>query len=449
LKIRFFKSEHYVKRGRGDTNLWKLFLERVLSIVSENGSFGLVIPSSIVTDLGGQQLREALFKKRIRGMFEFENRKGIFDIHRSYKFVLLVADNSNPLETFPAAFYLHDIDALKGKTEQEKFVEIPIEFIKTCAPDSLSIPEPRNKQELDIIIEMYQSHALIGDNRKGWSISLIRELDFPKDSDLLKTDGKGWPLFDGKNIHQFIPNFEKVWFNVDPESGIDRVKKHREFKSISREIHERARLVVRRITCSTNVRTVIAAVIPPHSFSATNAPLVLPLVKGKIELDLGYNQRIAYLAGLFNSMVFDFLLRRRIPFTLNFFYIYQTPVPAILYSDKAKEIAKISARLSAVDERFADFASAVGVNFGPLTMKEQLELSAKLNAIVAKLYGLSRKELEVILQSFESFEEDKELVNIKEVKWNDRFIRKFNGEVRKRVLPFFDELNSENVGESE
>jgi len=197
------------------------------------------------------------------------------------------------------------------------------------------------------------------------------------------------------------------------------------------------------------VRTVIAAVIPPHSFSATNAPLVLPLVKGKIELDLGYNQRIAYLAGLFNSMVFDFLLRRRIPFTLNFFYIYQTPVPAILYSDKAKEIAKISARLSAVDERFADFASAVGVNFGPLTMKEQLELSAKLNAIVAKLYGLSRKELEVILQSFESFEEDKELVNIKEVKWNDRFIRKFNGEVRKRVLPFFDELNSENVGESE
>lgn len=142
-RLRFFKkSEQYVRRGRGDTNYWKLFLERVMNLAGEGGSFALVIPSGIVTDEGGKQLREALFEGRIRAMFEFENRQGIFpDVHRSYKFVLLVADKTTPTDSFPAAFYLHHIEALERKTEQEKFVEIPIELVKISAPESLSIPE--------------------------------------------------------------------------------------------------------------------------------------------------------------------------------------------------------------------------------------------------------------------------------------------------------------------
>lgn len=446
-KVCFFKnSGEYVRRGSGDTNYWKLFLERALNLAGDGGSFALVIPSGIVTDEGGKQLREALFEGRIRTMFEFENKNGIFpDVHRSYKFVLLVVDKTTPTESFPAAFYLHQTEALEGRVEREKFLEIPMKLIGDSAPDSLSIPEPRNKQELDLIIGIYQSHPLIGDNNKGWTIRLIRELDFPADSDLLRTDGKGWPLFDGKNIHQFIPDFERVWFHVAPESGLNRVKKHREFNSINRQVHEKPRLVIRRITCSTNVRTVIASIIPPHSFSATNAPVVLPIVEGKIGLDFKYDQNLAYLAGLFNSMVFDFLIRRRIPFTLNFFYVYQTPVPASLNTKYAEHITKTSARLSSVDSRFNEFASALGVECGPLTMKERVELTARLNALVAKHYGLSREQLEVILQSFEGFEEDKELVNMKEIKWDDTLIRRFNGEVRKRVLPYFDQLTSEET----
>lgn len=66
-----------------------------------------------------------------------------------------------------------------------------------------------------------------------------------------------------------------------------------------------------------------------------------------------------------------------------------------------------------------------------------------------KHYGLNREQLEVILQSFDGFEEDKDLVNIKEVVWNDTLIRKFNGEVRKRVLPYFDQLTSKENEEAE
>lgn len=66
---------------------------------------------------------------------------------------------------------------------------------------------------------------------------------------------------------------------------------------------------------------------------------------------------------------------------------------------------QLAARLSSPDDRFLELAEAVGVPFGPLTMKERLELTAELNAMVARQYGL---------------------------------MRKFNGEVRRRIMVYFD-----------
>jgi hypothetical protein len=443
-KVRFFKSPgQYIKRGSGDTDLWKLFLERALNILSENGSIGVVIPSGIVNAEGGKQLREALFENRIRTMYEFENKNGIFpDVHRSYKFVLLVADKTEPANGFPAAFYLHDIEALEGKTEQEKFVEILIELVKISAPESLSIPEVRNASLLEVFSWLYQNHPLLNDKSKKWNVTLLRELDRTNDSDLFKTNGKGWPLTEGKNFHQFILDFEKTTYTVDPKQGLKRVEKHREFKGRNQQFHDLLRLCFRDVASSTNVRSAIACIVPPQTFNSNKAPLIIPDVDFSTE-SLLYYRLIAYLAGIFNSFVFDLLIRQRVSMGLNFFYVYQTPVPATINDENAIQIIQISARLSCIDERFKDFAKVIGVNHGPLTMKERIELTAKLNALVAKHYRLSKEQLNVILQSFEGFGEDKELVNMKEIKWDDTLIRKFNGEVRKRVLSYFDSLNSE------
>ncbi|MEM3784102.1 MAG: hypothetical protein QXY88_03615, partial [Candidatus Bathyarchaeia archaeon] len=444
-KVRFFKeSGEYVRRGSGDTNCWKLFLERALSLAGDGGSFALVIPSGIVTDEGGKQLREALFEGRIRTIYEFENRKGIFpDIDCRYKFVLLVADKAEPTGSFPAAFYLHDIEALEGKVEQEKFVEVPTELVKISAPESLSIPEVRNKKQLEVFSWLYKNHPLMSDEKKGWSVALISELHRTNDSDILRSDGKGWPFMEGKHFHQFIPDFEKSIFTIIPEVGLKRTSKRKEYHGINKDVHESVRLAFRNVASSTNVRSFVACILPPKCFCSNSACIILPKKNEAIITGREYLGMQAYLAGLVNSMVFDFLIRTRITMNLNFFYIYQTPIPVSLNSEIAKQIIETSTRLSSIDDRFKDFASSLGVKCGPLSMKERVELTAKLNALVAKHYGLSREQLEVILQSFEGFEEDKELVNMKEVKWDDTLIRKFNGEVRKRVLSYFDQLNSE------
>ena len=103
-RVNFCKlSGQYTKRGTGDTDLWKLFLERSLYLLSENGTLSIVVPSGLATNKGAKELREELFGMNIRCIFEFENTKGIFlDVHRSYKFILFVADCSKPSDNFSA-----------------------------------------------------------------------------------------------------------------------------------------------------------------------------------------------------------------------------------------------------------------------------------------------------------------------------------------------------------
>jgi hypothetical protein len=357
--------------------------------------------------------------------------------------VLLVVDKTTPTESFPAAFYLHEIEALEGKIEQEKFVEIPAELVKISAPESLSIPEVRNKKQLEVFSWLYKNHPLLCDESKGWNVALLSELHKTADSDLFRTDGKGWPLIEGKNFHQFLLDFEKVIFAVDPDKGLKRVSKRKEYRGITDEIHRTVRLGFRDVASSTNIRSMIACILPPESLSPNTVIIVLPQKNGSPIRGKEYLKFITYLSGIFNSFVFDFLIRSRITMHLNYFYVYQTPIPSTVDGNFAEEIIRISARLSAVDNRFNDFASTFKIQHGPLSIRDRVELTAKLNALVAKHYGLNREQLEVILQSFEGFEEDKELVNMKEVKWDDTLIRKFNGEVRKRVLSYFDSLSSE------
>jgi hypothetical protein len=99
-RINFYRSSEYSLRGSGDTNLWKLFMEQGMRLLAEGGSLAVVVPSGIITDEGAKPLREKLFEGRIRGILEFENRKGIFpDVDGRMKFALIGHRLSPPLSS--------------------------------------------------------------------------------------------------------------------------------------------------------------------------------------------------------------------------------------------------------------------------------------------------------------------------------------------------------------
>ncbi len=92
----YFKEPlSYSALGKGDINTFKLFLEQFFTVLKGGGRMGIVVPSGLYTDQGCQPLRERFFNRsRVGFIYCFENRRAVFNIHRSFKFVLFGAQKA-------------------------------------------------------------------------------------------------------------------------------------------------------------------------------------------------------------------------------------------------------------------------------------------------------------------------------------------------------------------
>jgi hypothetical protein len=63
-------------------------------------------------------------------------------------------------------------------------------------------------------------------------------------------------------------------------------------------------------------------------------------------------------------------------------------------------VVEISVRLAAVDDRFSEWATEVGVPVASVEDAQRDELFAELDAAVATLYGLDADDLRVIYGTF-------------------------------------------------
>ncbi|MFH1865749.1 MAG: hypothetical protein ABIK85_07685 [Candidatus Eisenbacteria bacterium] len=63
-------------------------------------------------------------------------------------------------------------------------------------------------------------------------------------------------------------------------------------------------------------------------------------------------------------------------------------------------LISLAGRLAAPDERFAEWAAAVGVDCGPLPDDEKADMIRELDAVAAHLYGLNQRQLRHIFETF-------------------------------------------------
>jgi hypothetical protein len=63
-------------------------------------------------------------------------------------------------------------------------------------------------------------------------------------------------------------------------------------------------------------------------------------------------------------------------------------------------VVQLAGRLAAVDDRFAIWAKAVGVDGGPLDTNAKQDHIQELDALVAHLYGLTEKQLVHVFETF-------------------------------------------------
>ncbi len=150
-------------------------------------------------------------------------------------------------------------------------------------------------------------------------------------------------------------------------------------------------MAFRDVTNRLNFRTAIACLVPPETFLTNAAPYLV--------FDMGAVREQAFVLGLMNSLPFDWQTRRMLERHLNIYVLnaLRFPVPTAVDIDA---VAERAARLSCVDERFGDFASACGVACGPVEVDERLRLTSEIDAMVAQAYGLSNGDLEVVFSDF-------------------------------------------------
>ncbi len=170
--------------------------------------------------------------------------------------------------------------------------------MRLTSPKVYAIPEIRHKDDIKILDRIYRSHGCVQnglDNGK-YTIGFIREFDRDNDSNLFRQDGKGWSLVEGKNFHQFIPDYLQSEFTILSKEGLDKTKTKKDYENKTQDIHDHAIPVFRKVASSTNIRTMISCIIPPHRFFSDSCPVLTLTCNNRIILGKEYGQKILYLA---------------------------------------------------------------------------------------------------------------------------------------------------------
>jgi hypothetical protein len=170
-------------QGEGKPYLQKLFIEQSHALLRVGGRLGYIVPSGLYSDKGSAALR-TLFLDHCRWewCFGFENREGIFDIHRSFKFIALLVEKGGQTEAVHTAFMRRNVDDWDQHAETIA-LDYPRELVTKLSPYSTALVEIRDPRDVAILDRMYSNGVLLGDqSEQSWGLK-FQQGDFNMASD--------------------------------------------------------------------------------------------------------------------------------------------------------------------------------------------------------------------------------------------------------------------------
>ena len=399
------------KTLKGDNNLYKVFLEKIETILAPNGNCGIVLPDNINIDNGCTGLRKLIIEKTtISELIMFINSKKLFDIHGQYKFDVLSFCKKKPRAnaSFDAGFYWYDPVWLDGnpdedyisldKRNQKKYhtlYKYKSELIKSVDSDHFTIFEFNNQKLMDVFLKMVDNPS-IGDNREELYIKVRREFDMTNDSDLFRADGIGWPLMQGGSIHHFNSSYKSPEKYIISSDGEERLSK--KWKTELKDLPDRKyRICWRTIAQPTDTRSLICTIIPRGRFTGNSLNFADTYI-GSTNTDDSFI--LSGLNAIMSSMCADFYVRQRIAKNVNAFIVSSIPVPRRI--NELRELGEKAMPLYQGDEFLSLRGNALSID----DENERQRLIAWLDAKVAHLYKLTYEEYQAVLNSFSLVEED-------------------------------------------
>ena len=340
---RFFRPENgYTIQGSGDTDLYKLFCERYASIARKQGFMGVVLPRVAFLNDGSRGFRRWFFREcrpsRIDALLN--SGRWAFDMEGRYTIALTTAR-----------------------------VGVPVS-------GSVTISGPaRNEREF--------AECIAGEGVQVDLAALTSWTPAPVDDPVKEPT---WEL-------PLLPTPTHVSVLTKLRSGVrfDHLQNPRNSKTLKGLPFHYPRIAFRAVSRATDSRTVISCLVPPKTPLTDRAPY--------IAFHLWEYLEQVFVLGVFDSIPFDWQARRSVETTLNYFILNALTFPP-LDNTPWERISELAARLSSVDDRFAEFTAKAGVEWGPLTEARRNDMRAEIDALVARAYGLTIDELRFIFTDF-------------------------------------------------
>lgn len=383
----------FLLQGAGDPDLYKFFVELILTVARPGGRISLLVPAGLIRSQGTHALRQALLDRLGRlNLTIFDNKPRFFAIDSRFKFLSIDGEKRKQAAANDH-IRLRYGGATEIKVSSQPAVAISSLLLARLRPD-LSIPEVRSAAEWKLFRSMSESGRKMALPEAGWSPEIVREVDMTLDrSNFRKNafDGRV-PLIEGRMIHQFHFGIKQhiagtgrraIWRTISRDQCAPLRPQF--FFPVDRlSDGVRARIMRQRagfcdISGQTNERTMLAAMIPANVVCGNKVPTV------SFPAPWAEERMFAWIA-VCNSFAFDWILRRVVTTTINFFHLLDMPTPiAEPKTDEFKALAETGRRLS------------LATSCDPW---ERAKLRAEADLAVLGLYEQDLSALRLILDDF-------------------------------------------------
>ena len=281
---------------------------------------------------------------KLKALYDFENKKVFFpDVHSGFKFCVFIASPSQIDEPANCAFYLHDVAELDNP---DRCFSLTAEDFARVNPNTGTAPIFRTRRDAELTTAIYDRLPVLvdrssGEEVKAWTVKYTRMFDMTNDSGLFRTReeleekegaypisgnrfaspaGNWVPLYEGKMVQAFDHRAASIVIN--PEN------QHRPAQPVTATLEQHQNpnwlpdpqfwvlksdtsysgppftLGFKNVTAPTNIRSMIAALIP-GVWAGNSLPLLL-------QSNTLTARAVAALAANLNSIPLDYVVRQKV-----------------------------------------------------------------------------------------------------------------------------------------
>lgn len=387
----------HTNASAGEIDLFVAFSDLAHKILRPGGEAALLVPAGLIRSKSTTSLRRKLATGASKISVEiFENRARFFEIDTRFKFLCVHWRARVAGEKFATIELTHGQGTEAG-VESGARVHLGRTTLARLRPD-LSIPEVRSEAEWLLYCRMSRAGIDWSRPDSPWHPEFMREVDMTRDRrHFLPLPGRDrLPLIEGRMVHQhrfgaktYIEGTGRsaTWdlsmpgaSRVCPQYYISR-------DALSEGARHRSGLIRAGfcdITGQTNERSGLAAMIPADVVCGNKVPTILFPNDSR-------EDRLWLWIAVANSLPFDWLLRRVITTTINYFHLLSLPLPAIEPDSlPGRQLIEIARSLDRLDRRGTSRA----------VLREIADLRCRADRLVLTAYGLADDDLETIMADF-------------------------------------------------